>query len=384
MRSTGSSGGESPGPGAFPEPGTLDAVSVLRCFEQVRGRLPAAERKGRAEAAANLASLADRYDAFILDGYGVINVGAEPIPGVVEAVRVLQAAGRAVMVLTNGAGRPARRTARRYAAWGLGIPEGLVVSSRDALEAHLAARPPPGLWGVMARPDSELETLPVRTERLEDDDALYRRASGFVFIRSEEWSLDRQARLVDALRAHPRPVLVANPDVSAPYPDGRFSAEPGYWALRLEAETGVRCEAFGKPFGSVYELALSRLGAAGARRERVAMVGDGLYTDILGGLAAGLGTVLVTGFGLLKGLDCPDRNRSRLRDPGAVVGGGSSVPESHKDAPMRAGSRRQPADRAHGISRRPRRKGRARGAPPPPWRLRPAGRVRRGRPQRAG
>ena len=31
------------------------------------------------------------------------------------------------------------------------------------------------------------------------------------------------------------------------------------------------------------------------------MVGDGLYTDILGGLAAGLGTVLVTDHGLLKG-----------------------------------------------------------------------------------
>ena len=32
------------------------------------------------------------------------------------------------------------------------------------------------------------------------------------------------------------------------------------------------------------------------------MVGDGLFTDILGGLTAGLGTVLVTDYGLLKGL----------------------------------------------------------------------------------
>ena len=81
------------------------------------------------------------------------------------------------------------------------------------------------------------------------------------------------------------------------------SAEPGYWALRIEAETGVRCEPYGRPFGPAFELALSRLGGAGARRERVAMVGDGLYTDVLGGLAAGLGTVLVTDHGLLRGLD---------------------------------------------------------------------------------
>ena len=292
-----------PGAGEFPEPEALDALAVLRCFEVARARLPNPVRQGRAEPAAGLASLAGHYDAFILDGYGVINVGAEPIPGVGEAVRALRARGRAVMALTNGAGRPSRRTARRYAGWGLGLEESLVVSSRDALEADLAARPRGGLWGVMARPDSELETLPVATARLEDDDALYRRAAGFVFIRSEAWNLERHARLAGALRAWPRPVLVANPDVSAPYPNGRFSAEPGYWALRLETETGTRCETFGKPHPSVFDLALSRLGDAGVRRERVAMVGDGLFTDILGGLAAGLGTVLVTGHGLLKGLD---------------------------------------------------------------------------------
>ena len=245
----------------------------------------------------------DRYDAFILDGYGVVNVGAEPVPGIVEAVEALRGAGRAVMVLTNGAGRPVRWTARRYAEWGVGIPEHLVVSSRDSLEAELAAHPRPGLWGVMAKPDSELETLPAETALLGDEDAPYREADGFILLRSGEWTVERHRRMVEALRSAPRPVLAANPDVSAPYPDGSFSAEPGYWALRVEAEAGVRCERFGKPFPPAFDLALDRLGAAGLRRDRVAMVGDGLYTDILGGLAAGLGTVLVTDHGLVRDLD---------------------------------------------------------------------------------
>ena len=293
--------GSSVRPVSIPEPELLDPESILDCYE--RARLPAPTRKGRAEPAENLLALLDRYDAFILDGYGVINLGPEPIPGIGDTVRALRAAGREVIVLTNGAGRPSRHAARRYAGWGLDIPEQRVVSSRDALEASLAARPRPGLWGVMALPDSELETLPVETALLEEDEALYRCAAGFIFIRSEGWGTARHQLLAKALRASPRPVLVANPDVSAPYPDGRYSAEPGYWALRIEAETGVRCELFGKPFGPAFELALSRLGGAGVRRERVAMVGDGLYTDILGGLAAGLGTVLVTDHGLLKGFD---------------------------------------------------------------------------------
>ena len=317
--------GRSPAPPAgspvrpvpVPEPESLDPESILDCYE--RACLPAPTRKGRAEPAAGLLALAERYDAFILDGYGVINVGPEPIPGIGDAIRGLRAAGREVMVLTNGAGRSSRRTARRYAGWGLDFPERLVVSSRDALEASLAARPRPGLWGVMALPDSELETLPVETALLEDDAEIYRRAAGFIFIRSEGWSTARHMLLAQALRESPRPVLVANPDVSAPYPDARYSAEPGYWALRIEAETGVRCEPYGKPFAPAFELALSRLGGAGARRGRVAMVGDGLYTDILGGLAAGLGTVLVTDHGLLKGIDWRARSARAGIVPDYVV-----------------------------------------------------------------
>ena len=286
---------------AFPEPRDLEPATILRCFQ--RAELPTPVRRGRGELAGGLAALADRYDAFILDGYGVVNVGAEPVPGIADAVRDLRAAGRAVMVFTNGAGRPAHFTARRYADWGVDIPERLVVSSRDALEAELVARPRQGLWGVMAKPDSELETLPIETARLGDDDALYRDAAGFILLRSGEWTRERHRRLAAALERAPRPVLVANPDVSAPYPDGSFSAEPGYWAIRLEAELGIRCERFGKPFANAFELALARLAAAGFRPGRVAMVGDGLFTDILGGLAAGLGTVLVTEHGLVRNLD---------------------------------------------------------------------------------
>ena len=194
--------GPSVRPVRIPEPESLDSESVLDLYE--RARLPAPARKGRAEPAASLLALADRYDAFILDGYGVINVGPEPIPGIGSTIRTLRAAGREVMVLTNGAGRPSRTTARRYAGWGLDMPERLVVSSRDALEASLAVRPRPGLWGVMALPDSELETLPVETALLEDDESLYRRAEGFIFIRSEGWSTKRShAAGPSAARLHP-------------------------------------------------------------------------------------------------------------------------------------------------------------------------------------
>ena len=103
-----------------------------------------------------------------------------------------------------------------------------MVSSRGVLEVSLAAHPRPGLWGVMVLPDSEFGTLPVGTALLEDDAELYRCVAGFIFIRSEGWSTARHMLLAQALRESPRPGLVANPDISAPYPDERHSAESGH------------------------------------------------------------------------------------------------------------------------------------------------------------
>jgi glycerol-1-phosphatase len=59
---------------------------------------------------------------------------------------------------------------------------------------------------------------------------------------------------------------------------------------------------FGKPFANAFDAVLGRL-PPGLRRERIAMVGDTLHTDILGGRAAGFGTVLIAGHGLYAGHD---------------------------------------------------------------------------------
>ena len=56
-----------------------------------------------------------------------------------------------------------------------------------------------------------------------------------------------------------RPVLVGNPDVSAPHPH-QFSAEPGYWMARaMKAVPGLRPRWFGKPHLPAFQLAVERL-----------------------------------------------------------------------------------------------------------------------------
>jgi glycerol-1-phosphatase len=134
---------------------------------------------------------------------------------------------------------------------------------------------------------------------LEDDRAAYDRATGFVFLSSDGWTPARQTLLEASLARHPRPLLVANPDIVSPEPD-RCLAEPGYYAHRLAAATGQRPIFCGKPFPAIYDALRGRHPAIAA--DRVLCVGDTLHTDILGGRAAGHRTLLVED-GFCRGRD---------------------------------------------------------------------------------
>ena len=86
----------------------------------------------------------------------------------------------------------------------------------------------------------------------------------------------------------------------APREDG-LSQEPGFYGYQLFRQLGLAPDLFGKPFKNIYDHAFARLGHVDPGR--VAMVGDTLHTDILGGSAAGFGTVLVSNYGVLKSLN---------------------------------------------------------------------------------
>ena len=59
-----------------------------------------------------VASLADRYDGFILDIWGVIHDGKKPYAGVAEALGTLKARGKRIALLSN-APRRSRSEERR-------------------------------------------------------------------------------------------------------------------------------------------------------------------------------------------------------------------------------------------------------------------------------
>lgn len=284
--------GEGPGRDHLTSP----AGPIFDAYHAVSHRLPAPGQGGACETMATLAGIADRFDTFLLDAFGVLNVGETAIPGAVERVRNLRAAGKRVLIVSNAAGLPHAVLMAKYDRLGFDFAPEDVVTSRAALLAALSTEPPRP-WGVMA---GSLDGLDLPDAHLLGDEADgYDRADGFLLVGSGTWTQDRQALLEASLASRPRPVLVGNPDIAAPREDGA-SREPGHWAHRLADRTGTTPAFHGKPFRGIYDLAFARLGCDPGR---VVMVGDSLHTDILGAQVAGVASALITGHGILRGRD---------------------------------------------------------------------------------
>ncbi len=282
---------------------SLDAEAAFRRYEAIRPRLPTAEFPPMSARAETLAALAGQYDAFVLDAFGVLNVGEQAIAGAPGRIADLRAAGKAVLVLTNAASYTRETAAARYRALGFDFTVDEIVSSRDVAAAHLDRIAPRVQWAAIAAEGDTFEDIAADVSDLLADDGLWETAGGFLFLSSIRWSAALQDRLAGALAARPRPLVIANPDLVAPRDTG-LSVEPGFWGHAIQDQTGQPPFFFGKPFPDAFRMVRDRLKPADLKR--VAMVGDTLHTDILGGRAAGLGTVLVTAHGLFAGLDVAD------------------------------------------------------------------------------
>ena len=279
---------------------SMSRAQAIERYTEIAHRLPTPVNPASSTNIENLSELVDEIDVFVLDGFGVLNIGEQTIPGAVERVAQLQKLGKQVLVLTNGATVTTKKALDKYRNWGMNFQLDDVISSRSALEHAMQSQRSDIQWGVIATQHSQIETLAPKTRLLGDNPDDYRSVDGFIFISTSDWSYQRQLLLHNALSEKPRPLMIGNPDLVAPREDA-MSMEPGFFAHEL-ADSGVcKPEFYGKPFAAVFDLAASRINDVPS--DRIAMVGDSLHTDILGGASYGWRTVLIKNHGLMKEAD---------------------------------------------------------------------------------
>ncbi len=279
----------------------IDGRWAFERYEYVRHRLPSARFPFAPQSRTDLGELIEEFDAFVFDSFGVLNVGDTPIPGARARVDGLREAGKQVAILTNGATAPLASLTAKYRSLGFefALPE--IISSREVLANVLSASEADETWGVVAPAKADLSEFRFDAQRIAEDTDDLDHLDGFILLSSQTMSASIQNRLADALEKRGRPLLIGNPDLVAPREVG-FSLEPGHFAHDLADRLNLTPEFFGKPFANAFEEVRRRL-PAGIRPDRIAMIGDTLHTDILGGAGMGFRTILVTDHGVMKGMD---------------------------------------------------------------------------------
>jgi HAD superfamily hydrolase (TIGR01459 family) len=241
-----------------------------------------------------IAGLADRYDGFVLDLWGVVHDGRQPYPGVVDALERLAAAGKRVVFLSN-APRRAWFVDRMLGA--MGVPRALyaeTITSGELVWRHLAERDHPffatlGRRALHIGPERDLSTI----EGL--DITLVPSAEEADFVLNTGPDPERGPKSVTpydpVLReaaARRLPMVVANPDRAVMVAGERLLCAGALADRYAELGGGAVCE-IGKPDAAVYAPVLAALGYP--PRERVLAIGDSPHTDLAGAQAAGIDAV---------------------------------------------------------------------------------------------
>ena len=261
--------------------------------------LPPAEiapRHARApRACRGIREIADRYEGFVVDQWGVLHDGSHPYPGVVDCLEHLQRAGKPVVIVSNS-GKPSAANAERMRA--LGLPPSLyaaLITSGEVTRRLLMERADP-LVADLGRRCLLISRGGDRTivDGLDLEFTSDPGAAEFILLAGLDEApeaADRHAEVLRRAAQRGLPLLCANPDAIGVSPQGAVIC-PGTLADHY-AEMGGHVRLVGKPYPEIYRSCLSELGLRDS--QTVAAVGDSLANDIAGGVAMGFDTVLVSG-----------------------------------------------------------------------------------------
>ena len=287
----------------FPSVKNINTQQVISLYENFKKILPHSQKYSRdVKVRRNLSDILDEFDVLFLDAFGVINIGDKLIPRIIETLNIARDKGICIIILTNGATYCSEKKINQFYNLGLEFSYDEIISSRDATERFLSIHLKPSKIGVLGNKDEKLNIKNSITVNLAKDIEAFDEMDSFIFLGTSYWDSDFQDLLKVSLTSNPRPFFVSNPDIVAPH-KGYFSIEPGYFSLKLINE-GINLPLwFGKPFSTIFEMALEKvqfITGSSIDMSRIGMVGDTLHTDVLGANSIGIKSILMTKYGLLR------------------------------------------------------------------------------------
>ncbi|WP_345216688.1 HAD-IIA family hydrolase [Georgenia halophila] len=248
----------------------------------------------------------------LLDIDGVLTVSWRPIPGAVEAVEALRAAGLRPGFPTSTTSRTRASIGASLREAGFAVDDEQIITGPVAAAHYLAERHPGARCLLLTSGDvsADLPGIDLVGPDAEDVDVVLVGGAGPEFdysaLDAAFGHLDRGARLVTLNKNMYRRT------------DEGLQADAGAFVAGLEAAAGVTAEVVGKPAVEFFAAALD---VVGTEPEETVMVGDDVDVDVLAGQDAGLTGILVrTGKFRQEALERADG------DPNAILDSVADLP----------------------------------------------------------
>jgi len=265
-------------------------------------------------------SVVRNYKAVFFDAFGVLKNHQGLIPDIINTFEYLDRKEIKYYILTNDSSRSPEALAKWYQDRGIWqvTSDKILSSGMLAMEYFKVKLSDGKSVAFLGTEDSAhyietagLKTVPVRDIDLNNID----RIESFAFLDDEgfNWNDDIN-KTINLLRRKNMTVVVANTDINYPVNQHDISVAVGSLADMVEKIIGKNFIRFGKPDAQMFLLAYERaLQDIDVKRNEILMVGDTLYTDIIGGNKFGLDTALV-----LSGNTLPENAHVRISSSGII------------------------------------------------------------------
>jgi HAD superfamily hydrolase (TIGR01450 family) len=265
-------------------------------------------------------SIVQNYKAVFFDAFGVLKNHKGLIPGIINTFEYLDRKGIQYYLLTNDSSRSPEMLAKWYQDRGVWqvTTDKILSSGMLAMEYFKVKVANGNAVAYLGTENSAhyIETAGLVTVAVKDIDLNHiEHIESFAFLDDEgfNWSDDIN-KTINLLRKKNMTVVVANTDINYPVSQNDISVAIGSLADMVEKIIGKMFIRFGKPDAQMFLLAYERaLQDIDVKRNEILMVGDTLYTDIIGGNKFGLDTVLV-----LSGNTLPDMAQIRISSSGII------------------------------------------------------------------
>jgi HAD superfamily hydrolase (TIGR01459 family) len=242
---------------------------------------------------AGLRDIADQFDLYLVDQYGVLHDGVAAYPGAIDGLSRLASGGRKVIVLTNS-GKGASENLARLAALGFANSHFHAVVSSGGVALQLVSS---GVLGPSFALGADVCVIGRSGDSYAFSSADFRlmpRPEGAAFLvfagsDAPRTSLDTYRSMLTPAAQAGVPAICINPDITM-IRDGELVPAPGSIAKVYES-LGGSVEYVGKPHRAIFRHALALAGTG--MDARVIMIGDSPEHDVCGAKALNLSTLLV-------------------------------------------------------------------------------------------